>query len=459
MLTLESTIIRNFLHRDAFARVATTLLKKEYFQTGSAERVIFETLQDYFAKYNSLPTPEALGINLSSRTDLSDGQFKASTEFLQQIATPQDVPDDLQWIKDKTETFCQDNALRLGIMQSLEIIQDKGGKGLSKGAIPQILQDALSVTFDTRVGHDYFDDAEEYFDNYQQSVKRIPFDIKHMNLITQGGWKPKTLNIYMASSGAGKSLVMCHSAASDLQMGFNVLYITAELSEDMVRERIDSNLLNIDMGLVKKMSKPEYMRRIQEIRSKTTGRLKVQEYGPATASAATVRHLLNELKTKKNFIPDIIYIDYLNIFLPFSLGKNDNTYTAVKRVAEEFRALAKEFNLPVVSATQTNRAGYGVSPEMENVSDSLGLVMTADMLIAIRQDDDHEQRGVYEYKQLKSRYGDKGKYTRFLVGVDKNKMRLFTVDDTDEQMRAPTTTPALIVDNTAPIADNFRGFT
>ena len=200
MLTLESIIIRNFLHRDNFARVAATLLKKEYFQTGSAERVIFETLQDYFAKYNSLPTPEALAINLSGRSDLADSQFKASAEFLQHIAEPEEKPVDFQWLKDKTETFCQDNALRLGIMQSLEIIQDKGGKGLSKGAIPKILQDALAVTFDTRIGHDYFDDAEEYFDNYQQDVKRIPFDIKHMNMITQGGWKPKTLNIYMASS-------------------------------------------------------------------------------------------------------------------------------------------------------------------------------------------------------------------------------------------------------------------
>lgn len=389
---------------------------------------------------------------------MSDTQFKSATEFINHIAEPEERPVDLVWLKDKTETFCQDNALKLGIIQSLEILKSKGEKGLSKGAIPKILQDALSITFDTRVGHDYFDDAENYFDNYQQSVRRIPFDIKQMNLITKGGWKPKTLNIYMASSGAGKSLVMCHSAASDLQMGFNVLYVTAELSEDMVRERIDSNLLNIDMGVVKKMSKQEYLRRISEVRAKTTGRLKIQEYGPATASAATVRHLLNELKTKKDFKPDIIYIDYLNIFLPFSLGKSDNTYTSVKRVAEEFRALAKEFDVPVVSATQTNRAGYGISPEMENVSDSLGLVMTADMLIAIRQDDDQEQRGVYEYKQLKSRYADKGHLTRFLVGVDKNKMRLFTIDEDTQPAGPPTPTPTLVVDNTVPSPGNFKGF-
>jgi KaiC/GvpD/RAD55 family RecA-like ATPase len=425
---IEKTIIGHLLKDEGFTRKALPNLKKEYFQTGSPERVAFEIIDDYVRKYGQVPSHEALGIDLTNRRDLSQDLFEKTATFLGDVTAATEQVQ-ARWLIDQTEQFCQDKALNIAIRKSLEIVQDSGEKGLSRGSIPKLLQDALAVTFDPHIGHDYLDDASIRYDEYHQRVKRIPFDLKKLNDATKGGLIPKTLNVVMAVSGAGKSLFMCHCAASNLMDGLNVLYITLELSQEMVGTRIDANLMDVDMDLLRSLPKEAYDRKVASIRAKTSGKLIIKEY--SQAGAAHFRHLLNELKIKKNFVPDIIYIDYLNICVPTG-RKSDamNSYERVKTIAEELRAIAVDYVVPVVSATQTNRSGYGASDVgMENTSDSLGLPMTVDLFWGLIQTEQLSKLKQYKLVQLKSRYDDITRLRSFYIGVDKLHMRLYDVEE------------------------------
>lgn len=452
---LERVILDGLIRNEAYCKKALPNLKKEYFPAASAERTVFELVDDFVTKYSKSPTPEALGIELTNKTDLNQNLFNSAVDLLEGLSS-ENNPFDETWLVDQTERFCQDKALFNALAQAHEIWKNKGEKGLSTSAIPGLLQDALAVTFDPDIGHDYLADSDKRYQEYHLNVKRIPFDLHMLNKITKGGLLPKTLNVVMAVSGAGKSLFMGHCAAANLMNGYNVLYITLELSEEMLGARLDANLLGIDMDMLSQIPKDVYDRKIAKIREKTTGRLVVKGY--SNAGAPHFRHLLNELKLKKGFVPDIIYIDYLNLCKPSRKG-DMNSYERVKECAEEIRAIAVDFNLPILSATQTNRAGYGNSDVgMENTSDSLGLPMTCDLFFALIQTETLERLGQYKVLQLKSRYDDVGRNRTFSIGVNKIQMRLCDVQD--EQDTSGFTTQATSVPQigAAPNRLDFSGF-
>jgi replicative DNA helicase len=431
-MSIERVILSNLLHNDEYARKVIPFLKTEYFQDYS-ERVVFDLVDDYVKKYNSFPSIEALAIDLSNKDGLNEETFKNGKDV---IASLEPTDSKLDWLLDQTEKFCQDKALYLGIMKSIKIMDEKNGS-ISKGSIPQILTDALAVSFDAHIGHDFIADADERYEFYHRKEKRVPFDLDYFNVITNGGLPNKTLNIALAGTGVGKSLFMCHCAAANLSRGDNVLYITLEMAEERIAERIDANLLDIDIQTLELIPKQTYDAKMEKLKTKVTGKLIIKEYPTACAGSANFRHLLNELKIKKNFEPDIIYIDYLNICLSSRIkhGSNVNSYTLVKAIAEELRGLAVEYDVPIVSATQTTRSGYSNSDVgLEDTSESFGLPATADFMFALISSEELESLNQIMVKQLKNRYSDPGTNRRFIVGVDRSKMRLYDVEQSAQNI-------------------------
>ncbi len=427
-MATETLILRHLLNDEAFARRTLPYLKPEYF-ADRVEKTVYQQIDYFIEKYNSLPTKEALTIELDAVSNLTDKEFEECGKYISELDIQQ--AEDQDWLLKTTEKFCQEKAVYNAIMESIGIIDSNGSEDRDKGAIPELLSDALAVSFDPNVGHDFIEDASERFDFYHRKEEKVPFDLEYMNKITGGGLPRKTLNVLMAGTGAGKSLAMCHMASANLMDGKNVLYITMEMAEEKIAERIDANLLNVTLDDLKTLSKTMYDKKIARVKGKTTGKLVVKEYPTASAGTGHFRHLLNELKLKKSFIPDIIYIDYLNICMSSRLrnGGNHNSYTLVKAIAEEIRGLAGEQNVPIVTATQTTRSGYGSSDiDLTDTSESFGLPATADFMAALIVTEELDEMGQIMIKQLKNRYGDPGQYKRFMVGIDRAKMRLYDVE-------------------------------
>lgn len=417
------------LKNEKYLRKALPFLKNEYFT--SEEAIVFNEIKEFVLKYNTSPTYDALLIEIDSTDRITEDQFKKCKSDIESWDIKNYEEPDEAWLIDQTEKFCQEKAIYQAMMKSIEIMNDKGGT-LQKGAIPHLLTEALSVTFDPNIGHDYFENYEERFDFYHRVESKIPFDLDFFNKITKGGLPNKTLNIALAGTGVGKSLFMCHCAAANLNIGKNVLYITLEMAEEKIAERIDANLLNVAVDDLEKLSKDMYERKIKNVRSKTNGKLIVKEYPTATASSNHFRSLLNELRLKKSFTPDIIYIDYLNICTSARIkaGVNVNSYTLVKAIAEELRGLAVEFNVPIVSATQTTRGGFSnTDVGLEDTSESFGLPATADFMFALISTENLEQLGQIMVKQLKNRYNDPTSNKRFVLGIDRAKMKLYDVEN------------------------------
>jgi archaellum biogenesis ATPase FlaH len=379
-----------------------------------------------------MPTQEALVIEIDKKINLTDDQHKKTIALVKQITIDPEVSD-TKWLIDATEDFCQEKAIYNGIMQSIQILDDKNKtEKLDKGSIPKILADALSVSFDNHIGHDFIDDAETRYDFYHKVEKRIPFDLDYLNRITKGGLAEKSLNIVLAGTGVGKSLFMCHCAAANLTMGKNVLYITMEMAEERIAERIDANLMNVELDRLVGMPKETYLKKVETLREKTKGKLIIKEYPTASANVNHFSHLLNELKLKRQFIPDIIYIDYLNICSSarMKMGSSINSYTYIKAIAEELRGLAVEHKVPVVSATQTTRSGYTNSDVgLEDTSESFGLPATADLMFALISTEELAELNQIMVKQLKNRYSDPTTNKRFVIGVDRAKMKLYDAEE------------------------------
>ena len=421
---IEITILRNFIFNEAFTRKALPFCKEDYFTTRS-ERILFREIDTFVNKYKNIPTKEALLIELGQRKDINEDEFKSIKELLLSI---NEEKVDLQWLFDTTEKFCKDRAVHNAVLTGIKIL-DKKDTRLTPEAIPGILADALAVSFDNHIGHDYIEDATRRFDFYHTKEKKYEFDLSYMNRITKGGVPPKTLNIALAGTGVGKSLFMCHCASSFLTQGLNVLYITMEMSEERIAERIDANLLDVNMDDLHSMPRQIYDDKITKIRNKTAGKLIIKEYPTASAHAGHFRALLNELALKKSFRPNVIFIDYLNICSSSRFkGGNISSYFFIKAIAEELRGLAVEFNVPIFSATQTTRTGF-VSTDigLEDTSESFGLPATADFMFALISNEELEALGQMKIKQLKNRYNDPSINRSFIVGVDRAKMKLYDV--------------------------------
>jgi len=428
---IEKQILSKLVFDDDYMRKCLPFLKEEYF-TNRTDKVFFNLVIEFVKKYNNNPTLPALQIEIENLTGIGDDEYKELKTILDGLG---DISVDKQWLLDQTEKFCQDKAIYNAIMSSILILDGKDNK-LDKGNIPTLLTEALAVSFDSHVGHDFLDDYNERYDFYHRKEARIPFDLDYFNNITKGGLPNKTLNVALAGTGVGKSLFMCHCAASNLSAGYNVLYITLEMAEEKIAERIDANLLNVQVDELSVLPKDAYEKKINRVKEKTTGKLVIKEYPTASAGANHFRHLLNELNLKKSFVPDIIYVDYLNICISSRLkyGSNVNSYTYVKSIAEELRGLAVEFNLPIVSATQTTRSGYtNTDLGLEDTSESFGLPATADLMFALISSEELEDLGQLMVKQLKNRYNDPTVYKKFVVGVDRSKMRLYNVEQSAQE--------------------------
>ena len=426
-MRIEQLVLKHLINNEDYARKTIPFLQKEYF-TDSNEQIVFEKIKTFIASYNSIPSREALAIEIDNDKTINDDQFKSCGKVIDELIV-EEAPD-LQWLLDRTEKFCQEKAVYNAIMESIQIIDGKDKKSNS-GSIPTILSDALSVSFDNHIGHDFLDDADKRYDFYHKVEDKIPFDIDLMNIITKGGLSKKSLNIILAGTGVGKSLAMCHWAANNLTEGKNVLYITLEMAEERIAERIDANLLNVPLDDLGNLSEDLYKKKINRVRKETAGKLIIKEYPTASAGTGHFRHLLNELSMKRNFKPDIIYIDYLNIALSMRIkpGAQVNSYSYIKAIAEELRGLAVERDVPIVSATQTTRKGFTNSdPGLEDTSESFGLPATADFMIAMVSSDDLQAQGCVMFKQLKNRYSDPVQNKKFKVGVDRSKMRLYDVE-------------------------------
>jgi archaellum biogenesis ATPase FlaH len=403
-------------------------LKTDYF-TNNGEKIVYDTVSGFVTKYNALPTKEALSIELQE-VKINEEEFKETMELLDEISKDTEEYTDLSWLLDTTEKFCQDKAIYNAVVESISIL-DNPKSNQDKGVIPEILSDALSVSFDPHVGHDYLDDSDDRFDFYHRVEEKIPFDLEYFNKITKGGLSQKSLNICLAGTGVGKSLFMCHVAASCLSQNQNVLYITLEMAEEKIAERIDANMLDITVDDLHVLPKDMYDRKIENLRKTTKGKLIVKEYPTASANVNHFRALLNELNLKRSFVPDIIFVDYLNICTSSRIktGANVNSYTYIKSIAEELRGLAVENKIPIVSATQTTRSGYSnTDVGLEDTSESFGLPATADLMFAIISTEQMEELGQIMVKQLKNRYNDPTVNRKFVIGIDRAKMRLFDVD-------------------------------
>ncbi len=418
-------ILKNLLLTEEYPRRVLPFVKQEYFQDYT-DKVIFDLIDKYFVKYSAVPTVEALTIEVGQISTLNDEQFKQITQTLSSFDKEET---ELDWLLDTTEKWCKERAIYLALMKSIKIADGSDDKK-TPDAIPSILSDALGVSFDNHIGHDYIDDYEERYDSYHRVESKVPFDIEFFNKITKGGLPSKTLNIALAGTGVGKSLFMCHVASSVLLQGRNVLYITMEMAEERIAERVDANLLNVDIQQLAQLPKMMFENKITDLSKKTQGKLIVKEYPTASAHAGHFRALLNDLALKKNFRPEIIFIDYLNICTSQRFrGASVNSYTMVKSIAEELRGLAVEFNVPIVSATQTTRSGYGSSDvDLTDTSESFGLPATADLMFALISTEELEQQNQIMVKQLKNRYYDPTLNKRFVIGIDRSKMRLYDVE-------------------------------
>ena len=433
MERLENIILRSLLYNEEYARKTLPFFKDEYF-TQFSDKVVFQEIRNYFNKYSNPPTKEAVIIELGERNDLTDENFQSTTELLieAEIAHEKNEKEDLPWLLERSEKFCQNKALYNAITDSIGIFDETKESDYSKEAIPTILSDALAVSFDRNIGHDFLENAEERFEFYRKKEEKMPFDLEYFNKITGGGLPRKSLSICLAGTGAGKSLFMCHVAANCLTENRNVLYITLEMAEERIAERIDANLLNVTMGGLKDISKEHYNKKIDKLKNKTSGRLIIKEYPTASASVSNFKVLLNELKIKKGFVPDILFIDYLNICTSSRYKNNISagSYFVVKAIAEEVRGLAVEWNIPVVTATQTNRAGFlSTDIDLSDTSESFGITAAADFMFALISTEELEEHNQIKVKQLKNRYNDPVKNRNFVIGIDRAKMRLYDVEE------------------------------
>ena len=423
---IESTIISNLFFNEDFTRKALPFIQSEYF-SNAEEKTLFNEIEKFVENYKNLPTKDTILIELNNRKDLNEDQLK---NLRQLVSSASDEQVDLQWLLDTTEKWCKDRAVHNAVLSGIKILDNKDQKRTPE-AIPGILADALSVSFDNHIGHDYLQDADKRFDWYHTKEKRFKFDLDYFNRITKGGVPSKTLNIALAGTGVGKSLFMCHVASSFLTQGKNVLYITLEMAEERIAERIDANLFDISMDDIRDMPKQLYDTKVEKLNAKTKGQLIIKEYPTASAHSGHFRALMNELSLKKSFKPDVVFIDYLNICASARFkGGNISSYFYIKAIAEELRGLAVEFDLPIFSATQTTRTGF-VSTDigLEDTSESFGLPATADFMFALMSNEELEALGKMKVKQLKNRYNDPSMNRAFIVGVDRAKMRLYDVEN------------------------------
>ena len=428
MERIETTILRNLVFNEEYSRKVIPFIEPDYFEQRT-ERIIFKEITQFIVKYGAAITTEALRIELENRTDLSEMEIKESREI---TAGFNDAPVEKQWLLDTTEKWCRDRAIYLALMESVSIA-DGQDKEKNRDAIPSILSDALAVSFDNHIGHNYLEDYKERYEAYHKKEDRIPFDLEYFNKITKGGLPNKTLNVALAGTGVGKSLFMCHMASSVLLNGRNVLYITMEMAEEKIAERIDANLLNVPIQDLVDLPRTSFENKVTSLSKKTQGQLIIKEYPTASAHSGHFKALLNELALKKSFKPDIIFVDYLNICASsrYKGSANINSYTLVKSIAEELRGLAVEAEVPIVSATQTTRSGYGSSDvDLTDTSESFGLPATADLMFALISTEELEQLGQIMVKQLKNRYNDLSVFKRFIVGIDRAKMRLYDCEQT-----------------------------
>ena len=433
-MKIEQTILTNLIYNEDYTRRVIPFLKPEYFQN-QVEKELFIGIDAFISEYNGIPTKEILLIELEKKLNIPEKIYDEIKEYINLISFEKK---DQDWLINNTEEFCQEKAVYNAIMESISIIDDNGqSRTKSKGDIPVILSDALSVSFDDHIGHDFIENADERFDFYHEKEQRIPFDLDYFNKITKGGLPNKTLNIFIAGTGVGKTLAMCHMAAANLLDGKNVLYITLEMAEERIAERIDANLLNIPLDELQNSSKKIYDNKINQLKKKTNGKLIIKEYPTASAGTSHFRHLYNELNLKKNFEADIIYIDYVNLCTSSRLkyGSNVNSYSYIKAIAEELRGLAVEKNLPIISATQLNRSGYTNSdPGLEDTSESFALPATVDFMCALISNEEMDKLGQIMVKQLKNRYNDPILHRRFVIGVDRTKMRLFNTEQSSQDV-------------------------
>ena len=447
---IEQTILKNLIQSEEFARKCVPFIKSEYF-ADTDEKTVFNEIYEYFQKYTKPPTVEALLINLENNTSLNESIAKGSKTIVDKIGKNKETTPS-EWLVEETEKWCKDRAIYIAVMDSIEVIDKKSQR--STGEIPELLKDALSVSFDTNIGHDVLEDADARFEFYHTEEEKIPFDLEYFNKITKGGLPNKTLNICLAGTGVGKSLFMCHMASAGLMMNKNILYITLEMSEERIAERIDANVLNVPMKDLPDLSKKMYDKKVDKIRAKTKGKLIIKEYPTASAHVGHFRHLLQELEIKKDFKPDMIFIDYLNICSSHRIrpGSGANSYTLVKSIAEELRGLAVEFDVPIMSATQTTRSGYGSTDiGLEDTSESFGLPATADMMFALITSEELEELDQLVVKQLKNRYNDPTVFKRFVIGIDRSRMKLYDCEqDAQEELIDSD-------ENETPVFDRNRG--
>jgi replicative DNA helicase len=443
---IEEIILNKLINDDNFIRKTLPYIKLDYF-TGDHNKLTFTLINKYFEKYNNRPSSEALLIDLD---DISVNQqvYDQTVDVIKKLDQKLDVEDD--WLIDKTEEFCRDKAIYNAIMKSIGIIDGEGDE--SRGSIPNLLQDALAVSFDNHIGHDFIDDAEARYDFYHSVQSRIPLSLEWLNKITRGGFPSKTLNLIMGGTGTGKTLIMCNEAANNLMDNKSVLYITLEMAEERIAERIDANLMNVPLDKLEDLDKDQYIRKLEKINAGKIGKLIIKEYPTSSVGANHFRHLLNELKLKKKFVPDIIYIDYINICASSRIkaGSTANSYTIIKAIAEELRGLSVEFNVPIVSATQTNRTGFSNSDvDLTDTSESFGLPQTVDFMIAAITSDELEEQGQIQFKQLKNRYSDISTNKRCLIGIDKSKMKLYDIEDYAQE-------DIPVMDNTTFVEENIH---
>ena len=426
-MELQTHILNQLINNEDFCRRVIPYIKKDYFE--GTHKIVFDMITKFVAKHNKLPTSQVLALELEKQSAHPDTLTQAST-LINEIAQKSDV--DTDYLINESEKWCRDRAVYNAIMESIQIIDGKD-KDRTEGAIPEILSEALGVSYDQDIGHDYIDNSDDRFSFYNKKENRIPFDLDYFNKITKGGLPNKTLNIALAGTGVGKSLFMCHCAASVLEQGKNVLYITMEMAEERIAERIDANLMDLPIQQLESLPKNVFNEKIGKIAKGTIGKLIVKEYPTGAAHTGHFRALLNELKMKKNFCPDIIYIDYLNICASSrmrGLGGSINSYSYIKAIAEELRGLAVEFDVPIVSATQTTRSGFSNTDlGLEDTSESFGLPATADLMFALISTEELDELGQMMVKQLKNRYNDPTKYKRFEIGIDRSRMKLYDVEE------------------------------
>lgn len=452
---IEQVVLKNILTNEKYMRKVLPFVKPDYFE--GVYKMLFKQAGMFVAKYNKLPTAEAFKIEIDQADNYNDEQYRHAVEIIPSLFEIEQS--DETWLNDTTEKWCQDRALYNAVMESISIIDGKH-QSLTKNALPDILTKALGVSFDPNIGHDYIENFEERFEFYHRDEERLPFDLDYFNKITKGGIPNKSLNVCLAGTGVGKSLFMCHCAAANLNQGKNVLYLTMEMAEERIAERIDANLLDVPIDQLEYLSKEMFAERVRSLSSKTNGKLIIKEYPTGSAHAGHFRALLNELKLKKSFEPDIIYIDYLNICSSSrmkGMGGAINSYNYIKAIAEELRGLAVEFDLPIVTATQTTRSGFSNSDiGLEDTSESFGLPATADLMFALISTEELEGMGQLAVKQLKNRYNDPTYKKRFVIGIDRSKMRLFDAHEGEQTLIDDT--PVFDKTNNGINAKKFEGF-